>query len=180
MRDLKFHENKLLKKVNFKHYKRENQKDVVHIGKFGLSGKEEYSSYTKMIVQLKKLLKEISDLDEKDPVKQKLLSDLCEKLYNMGVIDLKAPSELVKIDAASFCRRRANVMLVKLKFAEHLNQADTLLRHGHIRIGPQVITDPALIISRKSQDLLTWVDSSAMRRKVAQYAGVLDDYDMAN
>ncbi|EGC34632.1 hypothetical protein DICPUDRAFT_34708 [Dictyostelium purpureum] len=179
MRPLKYHEQKLLKKTNFQHYRRENQKDVVNIGKFGLKGKEEYSQYTKLVLQYKKVLNEISDLDDKDPVKQKLLNDLADKLYNMGVIDLKQPSELVKVNAASFCRRRAVVMLVKKKFAEHLTQSFGLLSHGHIRIGPEVIQDPALIITRKSEDLLTWVNGS-MKKKVQEYNGILDDYDLNN
>ncbi|KAM9949105.1 hypothetical protein ACTFIY_005554 [Dictyostelium cf. discoideum] len=179
-RKLKYHEEKLLKKTNFKHYRRENQKDVENIGRFGLKGKEEYAEYTKLVAQYKHVLKEISDLSDQDPVKQKLLSDLSEKLYNMGVIDLKQPSELVKVNASSFCRRRAVVMLVKKKFAEHLTQAFGLLSHGHVRIGPETIQDPALIITRKSEDLLTWVDNSTMKKKVQEYNGILDDYDLNN
>eukprot|EP01132_Coremiostelium_polycephalum_P010327 gene10327-12679_t len=177
-RKLKYHEQKLLKKVNFHHYKKEDPRDNINIARYGLSGKEEYFAYTKIAKQLHEILTKLGELDEKDPVKHKVSGDLADKLFNMGVIDSKSTSELTKITAANFCRRRASYMLVKLKMAKDLKHAFTLLSHGHIRIGPEVIKDPATLITRKSQDFITWVDTSSMKRKVMEYNGELDDYDL--
>ncbi|KYR03170.1 U3 small nucleolar ribonucleoprotein [Tieghemostelium lacteum] len=178
MRDLKYHEKKLLKKVNFVHYKKENPTDLLIISRYGLSGKEEFSEYLKICAQLKKLLTAISELDDKDPVKHKLSGELAEKFYNMGIIDTPTPSELTKIGVSAFCRRRISTMLVRMKFAQNLPHAVSLLRHGHIRIGPEIVKDPALIVTRKFQDFMTWVDTSVMRKKVMEYKGELDDYDL--
>jgi len=68
--------------------------------------------------------------------------------------------------------------MVRLKFAEHLKEAVTYIEQGHIRVGPEVVTDPAFLVTRKMEDFVTWEDSSKIKRKVLQYNDKLDDYDL--
>ena len=68
--------------------------------------------------------------------------------------------------------------MVHLKYAEHLTEAVTYIEQGHIRVGPDTITDPAFLVTRNMEDFITWVDSSKIKRKVLQYNDKLDDYDM--
>lgn len=49
---------------------------------------------------------------------------------------------------------------------------------GHVRVGPEVVTDPAFIVTRAFEDFVTWVDSSKIRRTVAKYNDKLDDYEL--
>ena len=77
-------------------------------------------------------------------------------------------------------RRRLSTILVRLKFAEHLKEAVTYIEQGHIRVGPETITDPAYHVTRNMEDFITWVDSSKIKRKVLQYNNKLDDYDLMN
>lgn len=79
-----------------------------------------------------------------------------------------------------FCRRRLSTVLVKLKFAEHLKEAVTYIEQGHIRVGPETVTDPAFLVTRNMEDFVTWVDTSKIKRKVLQYNDKLDDYDAMN
>lgn len=78
------------------------------------------------------------------------------------------------------CRRRLSTVLVRLKFAEHLKEAVTYIEQGHIRVGPDTITDPAFLVTRNIEDFVTWVDSSKIKRKVLEYNDKLDDYDAMN
>lgn len=78
------------------------------------------------------------------------------------------------------CRRRLSTVLVKLKFAEHLKEAVTYIEQGHIRVGPETVTDPAFLVTRNMEDFVTWVDSSKIKRKVLEYNERLDDYDAMN
>lgn len=78
------------------------------------------------------------------------------------------------------CRRRLSTVLVRLKFAEHLKEAVTYIEQGHIRVGPETVTDPAFLVTRNMEDFITWVDSSKIKRKVLQYNDKLDDYDLMN
>jgi U3 small nucleolar ribonucleoprotein protein IMP3 len=67
--------------------------------------------------------------------------------------------------------------MVKLKFAEHLKEAVTYIQQGHVRVGPETVTDPAFLVTRNMEDFITWVDSSKIKRKVQEYNGELDDFD---
>ncbi|WVZ77249.1 hypothetical protein U9M48_025136 [Paspalum notatum var. saurae] len=98
--------------------------------------------------------------------------------YNMGVIPTK--KTLLKcenLSASAFCRRRLATVMVKLKFAEHLKEAVTYIEQEHVRVGPEMVTDPAFLVTRNMEDFITWVDSSKIKRKVMEYNDALDDYD---
>lgn len=69
-------------------------------------------------------------------------------------------------------------MLVRLKFAEQMKEAVTLVEQGHIRIGPETVTDPAFLVSRTMEDYITWVDTSRIKRTVMKYNDKLDDFDL--
>lgn len=69
---------------------------------------------------------------------------------------------------------------MRLKFAEYLKEAVTYIEQGHVRVGPETVTDPAFLVTRNMEDFITWVDSSKIKRKVLQYNDKLDDYDLMN
>ncbi|OIV93512.1 hypothetical protein TanjilG_21765 [Lupinus angustifolius] len=146
MRQLKFHEQKLLKKVNFLEWKREHgQRENMVMQRYHITGRDDYKNYNIGVI----------------PTRQSIT--LCERLT-----------------VSSFCRRRLSTVLVRLKFAEHLKEAVTYIEQGHIRVGPQTVTDPAFTVTRNMEDFITWVDSSKIKRKVLQYNDKLDDYDLMN
>jgi U3 small nucleolar ribonucleoprotein protein IMP3 len=94
---------------------------------------------------------------------------LLDKLFRMGLID--TASSLAKaegIAASAFCRRRLPVVMARLKMAETLKEAVSFIEAGHVRVGPDVVTDPALLVPRSMEDFVTWVDSSKIRRAVAK------------
>lgn len=97
----------------------------------------------------------------------------------MGVISTKKSLvQLDKLSTASFCRRRLSVIMVRLKMAENLREAVTFIEQGHVRIGPDTISDPAYLVTRSMEDFVTWVDTSKIKRKVLQYNDKLDDFDL--
>lgn len=69
----------------------------------------------------------------------------------------------------SHIRRRLAIMLVKLKMAETVKEAVTWIEQGHIRVGTEVVTDPAYFVAKNMEDYVTWVDSSKIKRKIMQY-----------
>ncbi|KAH7289613.1 hypothetical protein KP509_30G011800 [Ceratopteris richardii] len=128
-----------------------------------------------------KLVNIIRKLDSSDPFRIKMTGQLLEKLYSMGVIPSQKSLALCdKLSVSSFCRRRLAVVLVRLRLAENLKEAVTFIEQGHIRVGPDTVTDPAFSVTRNMEDFVTWVDTSKIRRKVLQYNDRLDDYDLLN
>lgn len=69
---------------------------------------------------------------------------------------------------------------MQLKFAEQLKEAVTYIEQGHIRVGPETVSDAAFLVTRNMEDFITWVDSSKIKRKVLEYNDKLDDYDAMN
>lgn len=96
------------------------------------------------------------------------------------LIQIFACTSLVTLLTMSVYRRRLSTVVVRLKFAEHLKEAVTYIEQGHLRVGPETVTDPAFLVTRNMEDFVTWVDSSKIRRKVLEYNDKLDDYDAMN
>ena len=44
--------------------------------------------------------------------------------------------------------------------------------------GPDVVTDPAFLVTRSMEDFVTWVDSSKIKRHVLEYNEERDDFDL--
>ncbi|KAH9676098.1 S4 RNA-binding domain-containing protein [Citrus sinensis] len=128
-----------------------------------------------------KLVNILKQMDPRDPFRIEMTDMLLEKLYNMGVIPSRKSLALCDhLSVSSFCRRRLATILVRLKFAEHLKEAVTYIEQGHIRVGPETVTDPAFLVTRNMEDFITWVDTSKIKRKVLEYNDKVDDYDAMN
>nr|CAB3467646.1 unnamed protein product [Digitaria exilis] len=154
MRKLKHHEKKLLKKTNFLEYKREGgHREALVTQRYRLVERDDYKKYNGICLMVQKLVNIIKQMDPRDPFRIEVTEMLLDKL-----------------------RRLATVM-VKLKFAEHLKEAVTYIEQGHVRVGPDTVTDPAFLVTRNMEDFITWVDSSKIKRKVMEYNDALDDYD---
>ena len=69
-------------------------------------------------------------------------------------------------------------MLVKLKMAQTLKMATQLIEQGHIRVGTDIVKDPAFLVTRNLEDFVTWVDTSAIRKHVMDYKDIRDDFDI--
>jgi U3 small nucleolar ribonucleoprotein protein IMP3 len=86
-----------------------------------------------------------------------------------------------------------------------VRQGVKFIEQGHVRCGPEVITDPAFLVTRyvllscllvsrvfdarqtpvligrlyrNMEDFVTWVDSSKIKRNILQYRDKLDDFDL--
>ena len=119
---------------------------------------------------IKKIAHQLSLLNPLDPFRIKKEEVVLHKLYRMGIIKAKlALSQCEKLGVSAFCRRRLAVVMTKLKMAETVSMAVKYIEQGHVRVGPQLISDPAFLVTRAMEDAVTWVDSSKIKRKIMQY-----------
>ncbi|KAI8541769.1 hypothetical protein RHMOL_Rhmol08G0088100 [Rhododendron molle] len=181
-RKLKFHEKKLLKKVDFLEWKREGgHREAQVMQRYHVTDRDDYKKYNGLCRNVQKLVNILKQRDPRDPYRVEMTDALLEKLYNIGVIPSRKSLALCeRLSVSSFCRRRLSTVLVRLKYAEHLKEAVTYIQQGHIRVGPETVTDPAFLVTRSMEDFVTWVDSSKIKRKVLEYNDKLDDYDAMN
>ncbi|TPX47331.1 hypothetical protein CcCBS67573_g10258 [Chytriomyces confervae] len=147
--------------------------------RYHVTRREEYQKYNRIAGQIKKIANKLSLLDPRDPYRDTKTEDLLEKLYQMGVVNTKASLSLCdKVSVSSFCRRRLPIVMVRLKMAETVKAAVTYVEQGHIRVGPETVTDPAYLVTRKMEDYVTWVNGSSIKYKIAKYNDKLDDFDL--
>jgi U3 small nucleolar ribonucleoprotein protein IMP3 len=180
MRQLKYHEKRLLKKVDFFSWKSDaNLRENKIIRKYLLQKREDYIHYSKVVGNITKLVSMLTALPQSDPSRINISQQLLQKLYGMGVIsNTSSLTAVEKLTVSAFCRRRLPVVMVRLKMSENLKEAVTLIEQGHIRVGPNVVTDPAFLVTKTFEDFVTWVDSSKIKRTIMKYNDKLDDFDL--
>jgi len=146
---------------------------------YRIQRREDYLKYKKLSTKLKELCGLLAKLDVTDAVRTQITEQLLEKLYNVGLAsDKKSLANAAKIFADHFCRRRLAVVLVRNQFCESIKTATTFIEQGHVRIGPQVVTDPAMLVTRSMEDYISWVDESKIKQKILRYNNMLDDFDL--
>eukprot|EP00043_Microstomoeca_roanoka_P007090 m.68596 g.68596 ORF g.68596 m.68596 type:complete len:178 (+) comp13688_c0_seq1:92-625(+) len=176
MRKLKHHEKKLLKKVDF--YEK-NLRAVEIMQRYYIQKREDYTKYNKLAGKITRLTALLRELDPKDKIRVATVEHMLNKLHAIGLVQKTTNlSDCERLPASAFCKRRLPVIMVRLKMAQTVKEAVKLVEQGHVRCGPDVITDPAYLVTRSREDLVTWVDNSKIRRHVLQYNDKLDDYDL--
>lgn len=129
--------------------------------------------------KIRTIAEKIANIDKNNPFRTEVSGLFMEKLYVLGFIptkwDLEAAS---KVSASTFCRRRLPVVMVRNKMSENIKNASKLVEHGHVRVGAEVVKDPAFLITRTMEDFVTWVDSSKIRQHVLEYNDMKDDYEL--
>lgn len=69
--------------------------------------------------------------------------------YITGLIDTKWDlSNCRFVNAESFCRRRLPVMMVRCKMINSIKVATKFIEQGHVRVGPELVKDPAFLVTR--------------------------------
>ncbi|KAF0873587.1 U3 small nucleolar ribonucleoprotein IMP3 [Crocuta crocuta] len=181
VRKLKFHEQKLLKQVDFLNWEvtDHNLHELRVLRRYRLQRREDYTRYNQLSRAVRELARRLRDLPERDPFRVRATAALLDKLYALGLVPTRGSLELCDfVTASSFCRRRLPTVLLKLRMAQHLQAAVTFVEQGHVRVGPDVVTDPAFLVTRSMEDFVTWVDSSKIKRHVLEYNEERDDFDL--
>lgn len=181
MRELKHHEKKLLKKVDLFTYKSENNhRDLAVIRRYHIQDREDYFRYNKIAGSMKHLAHRLALLSAEDPFRKRHEELLLEKAFALGVIPSATKLSDIenKVTVSAFCRRRLPIVMCRLKMCQMVSVAVKYIEQGHVRVGPETVSDPAYLVSRNLEDYVTWVDSSKIKRNIAQYNDKMDDYDL--
>ena len=183
MRELKYHEKKLMRKVSLYEYKTQRGKRNVRenelMQRYHVTKRQDFHSYVRLAGKLKQLGQSLEQLAANDAYRVRLTDEILTKMYDMGLIPVKRSlQQILDLSASAFARRRLAVVVVKLKMAQSIRQAHEDIERGHIRVGTETITDPAYHVTRVMEDFTTWTTRSKRRRTVEKYNDRLDDYDL--
>ncbi|PUZ49338.1 hypothetical protein GQ55_7G318000 [Panicum hallii var. hallii] len=169
MRKLAFHEQKLLRRTKFLHYKCDKgHREARVTQRYHIVERDDYKKYNGICLMVQKQVNTIKQMDPRDRCRIEMTDMLLDKLSLV---------KCEKLSASSFCRRTLATVMTRINMAEHLKEAVTYIEQGHVRVGPEVVTDPAFLVTRNMEDFITWVDSSKIKKKVMEYNDALDDYD---
>lgn len=195
-RQLKSHEKKLVKKVDFLNWKTEENvgrkiRVISSVKEYGLSGNDEFNKYNYISKQVNSSINELltKKSEENDVSLKRYIDDqlqlIYDKLYAMGVLDSKTEyqEQFTKygIPTERFLRRRLNyVMSHELEMGEDIKKTTQYIKDGHVKVGPKTVTDPAFLVTRTLEDYVTWSSKSKIRRTILKYNNVWDDFEIEN
>jgi U3 small nucleolar ribonucleoprotein protein IMP3 len=155
VRKLKHHEQKLLRKVDFVNYPSDDQHRAAEvIRKYSLTNPTDYGSYNRLAGKLRHLAHRIALLPPESPFRRKQEDLLLEKLHDMGLLGVggqgkgKLSDVEKKITVSAFCRRRLGVVMTRLRMSETVSAANKFIEQGHVRVGTEVVTDSAFLVTR--------------------------------
>ncbi len=61
-----------------------------------------------------------------------------------------------------------------------MKESVTFIEQGHVRIGTEIVTEPAFLVTKQLEDHVGWVDNSSIKKKILEFNGKFDDYDIMN
>jgi len=186
VRKLRHHEQRLLRKVDFTTYASDNNhRDAAILRRYAISKPSDYTSYNRLCGSLRQLAHKLTALEPSDPIRIRHERLMLEKLFDMGIIASggaggtgKLSDVEHKVTVSAFARRRLGVVMTRLQMADTVQAANVMVEQGHVRVGTEVVTDTAYLVSRNMEDFVTWVDSSKIKRNVLKYRDKLDDFDL--
>jgi len=79
---------------------------------------------------------------------------MLEKLFDMGLLGTggggrgKLSDVEHKLTVSAFARRRLPVVMTRLRMADTVQASLKLIEQGHVRVGTDVVTDPAYLVTR--------------------------------
>ena len=87
MRQLKHHEKKLLRKVDFLNWKKTNNvHEMKVLRKFHISDREDYTRYRKLVGKVQQMVSILRKLPSSDADRIRMSEALLDKLHQMAVI----------------------------------------------------------------------------------------------
>ncbi|EAN89809.1 hypothetical protein C3747_12g45 [Trypanosoma cruzi] len=177
-RALKYHEKKLLRKHDFMQYPQDNWHEPFCITKYHLEDREDYRRYLRLVGLTRQLLAHLRYLPSDSKIRIQITQQLLEKLFTMGLIKEKLGlAEVDKVGVEAFCRRRLSTVIRDLSMAANCKLAAELIHHGHVRVGTTQVRDPAFLVSKGLEDLVTWMPGSKIKHHVDTFNVQRDDYE---
>ena len=120
---------------------------------------------------LRQLAHRLTLLPPDNAVRRKTEKLLLDKLYDMGVLSTASKLSAVEnaVTVSAFARRRLPVVMTRLRMAEHLRAAVTMIEQGHVRVGTEVVTDPAFLVTRSMEVCICSQESPFPRSPVPPF-----------
>lgn len=104
--------------------------------RYAIQGRDDYRKYNQLAGSLRQLAHRVAALDPSDPFRRKQEDLILEKLFSMGLLGTggggrgKLSDVEHKLTVSAFARRRLPVVMTRLRMADHVQSAVTLVEQG--------------------------------------------------
>lgn len=176
-RELKYHEQKLLKHSNLYSWDTDRFDDAV-MAKYGIRQRNQLIQYRQTAKKVRELTDALAQLPPTDEVRMQLTNRLAMLLYELGLnSNPKAGlNEMKEFPASELMKRRLPVVVKDIKMAPTMEAAINYVEHGHVRVGPTVVKEISFHVKKGQEGFVTWTDGSVMQKKVQRYNNQEDDF----
>ncbi|OAA33427.1 U3 small nucleolar ribonucleoprotein IMP3 [Moelleriella libera RCEF 2490] len=181
VRKLRYHEQKLLRKTDFITYKSDHDhRDKAVVRRYMIQKPEDYHKYNRLCGSLRQLAHRLSLMPPDNATRRKHEALLLDKLFDMGVLPTRSKLSAVEnaVTVSAFARRRLPVVMTRLRMAENVQAATKMIEQGHVRVGVETVTDPAYLVTKATEDFVTWSVGSKIKRNIMKYRDQLDDFEL--
>lgn len=173
MRNLKFHEQRLLRQTDFNNWTARNVDHAQSIvTRYQLSGVVEYKKYNDFVGLWQKIASKLKVLPQNDIFRETTIELLLKDIHRSGIKyqgrdNLKA---IAKVSVSDFIKRRLDQVLLQLKMVKTLKDSQDLIEHGHVTIDGNVIRDLTYHISPQEESCITWADNSKIKHNIDNFS----------
>ena len=99
------------------------------------------------------------------------------KLFDMGLIATGGGgrgklSDVERLSVSAFARRRLPVVMTRLSMSDNIQAAIKFIEQGHVRVGTEVVTDAAFMVTRCVKG--TRLSSQRLADPLQKYGGLRD------
>ena len=68
--------------------------------------------------------------------------------------------------------------MTRLRMAETVQAATKMIEQSQVRVGTDTITDPSYLVTRSTEDFVTWTVGSKIKKNIMKYRDQLDDFEL--
>ncbi|KAF2821600.1 hypothetical protein CC86DRAFT_448640 [Ophiobolus disseminans] len=120
-----------------------------------------------------------------DGLRGKTYNRLCGSLRHLAHrLSFLAPNDPYRLQleqvltVSAFARRRLPVVMSRLHMADTIQAAVKMIEQGHVRVGTTTIFDPSYLVSRSTEDHITWSHGSKIKTNILRCHNRLDNFDI--
>jgi len=125
--------------------------DLKLIGEYGLKNKRELRRVATILRKIRDVARRSFGLPEDE--RRKVVAELLNKLYKMGVLDKDATiDDVLKLEVKDLLERRLQTLVYRKGLAKSIYHARQMVVHRHIMVGDRIVDRPSAFISREDED----------------------------